>query len=362
MTVTIHHGDCLQVLRSMPDGSVDCVVTSPPYYGLRDYDCAGQIGLEETPTDFLVAMLGVFREVHRVLKNSGTCWVNMGDSYANDSKWGGSTSGKHVKALHGAGSVGRGKRYTGLPAKNIMGMPWRLAFALQDDGWVLRQDIVWSKPNPMPETVKDRFTKSHEYMFLLTKGKKYFWNFDAVQEPVSGTANARRPMKQPTGWDTSTGQGAHGSIHKSGRGTGVGWGHGTDAEQRGRARVTGRKLATHGADNRIKNNDSYEEAMSGLVETRNMRSVWTVTTEPCSDAHFATFPTKLIEPCILAGCPEKGIVLDPFFGAGTTGLVADRHNRHCIGIELNRDYISIAEKRFRADSGMFGNLIIKERA
>lgn len=334
----ILHADVLDGLRSLSDESVHCVVTSPPYWGLRDYGVAGQIGLEPTPAAYLERMLEVFVEVLRVLRRDGTCWLNIGDSYAGS--WGaqgqqgasGQVAGRSACAERqiacaarvdsGAGSL---KRTPGLKNKDMCGIPWRLALALQAGGWWLRSDIIWAKPNPMPESVTDRPTKSHEYLFLLTKAERYFYDAAAIREPAAGSNDhdltgpgyaapgqsahtGTRKAKVPGGWDT--GAGAHGTIHRDGR---------TSAE--------------------------YQ-----VVETlpgRNARSVWSIATEPCPEAHFATFPQSLVTRCIKAGCPAGGVVLDPFMGSGTVALVAKKLGRHFIGVELNADYIRIAEKRLQ---------------
>ena len=355
-------GDCLETLKTIPDEIVDCCVTSPPYYGLRDYgtgtwiggdpDCphrrtskysentitghaqkelAGnvgdaiyktvcplcgavredkQIGLEETPEDYVSRLVDVFREVRRVLKDDGTLWLNIGDSYAAQ------RSGTHQSAETLAGGkhgftddgecVNRG-RYSGynptrnahaigLKHKDMIGIPWMLAFALRKDGWYLRQDIIWAKPNPMPESVKDRCTKSHEYIFLLSKSARYYYDCEIIKEPTVTRDDCVRDRDLTKLNNTP-----------------------------GRTQMGG-----------LKTND---------YEMRNKRDVWFVSTEPLKEAHFATFPEKLIEPCILAGSRVGGIVLDPFFGSGTTGRVATRLNRHYIGCELNPEYIEISERR-----------------
>ena len=294
--ISIFQGDALSLLKLCPDGSAHCCVTSPPYFGLRDYGCEGQIGLEATPEEFVAKMVGVFREVRRVLRDDGTLWLNLGDSYAaNRGYQVEQTKGgpKHGPAQAVSGRGQRAEEY-GLKAKDLIGIPWRVAFALQADGWYLRQDIIWHKPNPMPESVRDRCTKAHEYIFLLSKSERYY--FDAA-------AIAERAVK-----------GASGSSFNEGK---------TAVHQAGRA--------------------SDRQRADG--DTRNKRSVWTVTTKPFKEAHFATFPPDLIEPCILAGCPAGGMVLDPFGGAGTTGLVADRHGRNAVLMELNGQYVAIARKR-----------------
>lgn len=329
-------GDCIESMRTLQDQSVNTCVTSPPYYGLRDYGMAGQIGLEETPAEFIARLVEVFREVRRVLRDDGTAWVNMGDTYASDSKWGGSTGGKHVKALHGDGSIGRTRTRTGLPDKNLMGMPWRLAFALQDDGWYLRQDIIWSKPNPMPESTRDRCTKSHEYLFLLSKSPRYYYDQDAIKEPVAHSSIKRlaQDLEQQFGSDRVPGK-SNGPMKavRSKRDS-----FKRDDSKREQA-IPGQSLGTHRPD---------REESAWPLDTRNKRSVWTVPTQGFKGAHFATFPPDLIRPCILAGAPLGGVVLDPFGGAGTTAVVAMQEGRKSILCELNPEYAAMAEHRIAA--------------
>lgn len=359
----IRQGDALAVLRAMSDESVHCVVTSPPYWGLRDYGMPGQLGLESSPWEYLDRMTELFREVRRVLRKDGTAWVNMGDCYAQGG------NGGHAKPHAGAIFHGHAKRKGdmagrkkvatgGLKPKDLVGMPWRLAFALQADGWYLRQDIVWSKPNPMPESVADRCTKAHEYLFLLSKSPRYYYDAEAIMEPVSGTAHARgdgvnpkASWKTPDGWDTTRGNGGHGSFHKDGREDGhTGYVPKTPASYKGS--IPGRKDGP-GQDRRSENdrqprskqNASFSAAVNKLVDMRNKRSVWEICPEPYPEAHFATFPTELVKPCILAGCPEGGIVLDPFAGSGTTLLVARELGCYGLGIELNPEYIEMAHRR-----------------
>lgn len=273
----IYTGDALAVLRKMTAASVQTCVTSPPYWGLRDYGVKGQIGLEKTPGEYVEKLVTVFREVRRVLKDDGTLWLNLGDSYAG--------GGPH----HGAKNTGKSATnrgsitgidrlpIAGLKSKDLVGIPWRVAFALQSDGWYLRSDIIWAKPNPMPESVRDRPTKAHEYLFLLSKSPRYYYDADAIREPcVDG-------MRMPKKWNNPKG--------------------------------------------------------------KNKRTVWTITPKPYRGAHFATFPPQLIEPCILAGAPAGGVVLDPFSGAGTTAIVAEQHGRRAIGIELNPAYVELTAKR-----------------
>ncbi|MDO9382648.1 MAG: site-specific DNA-methyltransferase [Hyphomicrobiaceae bacterium] len=301
MTVEILVGDCRERMAELPDGCVQTCVTSPPYFGLRDYGVDGQIGAEVHPNDFCNVLVEVFREVRRVLRDDGTVWLNLGDSYCNTDKWGGGgDTGKNTIAPDGAvpsWAVRRKRpKMDGLKPKDRMMIPARVALALQADGWWLRDEIIWHKPNPMPASVTDRTTPAHEMIYLLSKSPRYFYDVEAVKEPAK-----RWPGH------TSKRQGEFGG--------------------KGAAPGTG------------------QSAFRAITETRNRRSVWTVTTKPFKGAHFATFPPDLIEPCILAGCPIGGTVLDPFGGAGTTGLVAQAHGRNAILCELNPEYASIARDR-----------------
>jgi DNA modification methylase len=363
MSVRIVHGDCLEELRKLPAASVHCCVTSPPYWGLRDYGVAGQIGLESTPLDYVEKMVAVFREARRVLRDDGTLWLNLGDSYAGSGRGGyagnksgldGSVDGQdksriargsqlaaglHESACE-AGAIGRAwiPPPNGLKQKNLVGIPWRVAFALQADGWYLRQDIIWHKPNPMPESVRDRCTKAHEYIFLLAKSERYYYDADAIAEAVVGDPEASRNR-----WDTKDydvpGQKPQKRLTRGK--------HSTQAPQ-----SSGHRIVENVARARAAGADHD----SPFGDTRNKRSVWTVTTKAYADAHFATFPPDLIEPCILAGCPRGGVVLDCFGGAGTTGLVADRLQRDAILIELNPEYAAMANRRITADSPMFSQV------
>lgn len=330
MTSQIITGDCLESLRRLPDESIHCVVTSPPYWGLRDYGVDGQIGLEPSFDEFLDRLVSVFEEVRRVLRKDGTCFVNMGDSYASNggAGWQGKTgerSDRRFTATRNAVGLREANRRPpmGLKPKDLIGQPWRLAFALQAEGWYLRQDIIWHKPAPMPESCKDRCTKAHEYLFLLTKSERYYWDHDAMQEPVTGNAHAR--VKSPSGWETDTGV-SHSAIARQAPGV--------------------HPKAKQASGSGSRQNESFVQATSAkLVTTRNRRSVWTIPAEPQSEAHFATFPTALVRPCILAGCPPGGTVLDPFGGSGTTGVVALETGRHAILLELNPEYAKIAARR-----------------
>jgi len=343
---TIAHGDALACLRELPDESVHCCVTSPPYWGLRDYGVAGQLGLEKTPEEYVAKMVEVFREVRRVLRNDGTLWLNLGDSYASSGSgsWGSSgkstlTTGSRRGAWAPGNAIGKtpSRDCSGFKSKDLIGIPWRVAFALQADGWWLRQDIIWHKPNTMPESVRDRCTKAHEYIFMLSKSARYYYDADAIKEPgVSETT------KMPDGWDT--GPGAHGTFHRDGR-------------EKGRKALpeTQSNLATYrdkqrGHGRRYAGFNDRWDALSRDEQCalmRNKRSVWTVATAPFKEAHFATFPPDLITPCILAGCPEGGTVLDPFGGSGTTAEVALKTGRKFYLIELSADYIALAQKRIR---------------
>ena len=366
MNYRIIQGDCIEGMRTLADESVHCVVTSPPYYGLRDYGTASwkggdaacdhveirntstsstldssvngiasaqtlikdnrqfkdicgkcgarridqQIGLEESPDAYVAKMVDVFREVHRILRNDGTLWLNLGDSYA-----GGGTIGRNdtdpeslarraekygtgQKEGSMVGAKGTRKPVATLKAKDLIGIPWRVAFALQADGWYLRQDIIWHKPNPMPESVTDRCTKAHEYIFLLSKSERYYYDNEAIKLPTLQDWGTRDRSKYKYATD-GTGIGGHSGMDKN-------------------------------------------------YTTANRRSVWTVATKPYAEAHFAVYPPKLIEPCILAGCPVDGTVFDPFNGSGTTGYVALCNNRHYIGTELNPEYVALTDKRLSA--------------
>lgn len=355
----ILQGDSLVVLPTLPDRSINCCVTSPPYWGLRDYGTAqwlggnaecnhtindgtfdpkkgvmierpirgvdkthcikcgavrvdDQIGLEETPEQYVAKMVAVFREVRRVLTDDGTLWLNIGDSYcATNGRSGGGEYGRgpnsQLAHMHDAQECGIVRAWPSIKPKDLVGIPWLVAFALRSDGWYLRQDIIWHKPNPMPESVTDRCTKAHEYIFLMSKSAKYHFDADAIGEPFADDRLGNPGSYKRT---TSKSKGACNDRQDLGfLNSGNGWNE------------------------------------NGSRETRNKRDVWSVSTKPFSEAHFAVFPEDLITPCILAGCPKGGTVLDPFIGSGTTALAAIRNGRRYIGIELNPEYIAIAEKR-----------------
>ena len=294
-------GDSIDTLTTLPDRSVDCCVTSPPYYGLRDYGTDGQIGTEGTPEAYIQRLVEVFREVHRILRNDGTLWVNIGDSYAGSGRgaWANKTAQKETYAPDTA----KKKTWNGIKAKDLIGIPWMLAFALRADGWYLRQDIVWHKPSCMPESVRDRCTKSHEYVFLLSKSARYYFDASAIKE-----------------------------------------------------KAVSRDSSLRDRDSTKLNNTPGRTRMKGLVkndyDTRNKRSVWNVPPARFKEAHFAVFPEKLIRPCILAGSREGGTVLDPFLGSGTTAVVAARHGRKYLGCEINPDYLRIAERRIAGEAAL----------
>lgn len=334
----ILRGDCLEVMRTLEAGSVQTCVTSPPYFGLRDYGVEGQIGLEETPEAFVAKMVEVFREVRRLLRDDGTLWLNLGDSYAANR--GSQPPRKSGNAFDNESALlpaGNGVPH-GLKPKDLVGIPWRVAFALQSDGWYLRQDIIWYKRNPMPESVRDRCTKAHEYLFLLTKSPRYYYDADAIKEPA---AYSNEVMYAGTSSGLHSGE-SHAGSGKSTRrfAKGVaGWGVGRNNAIE--HNVPGRK--THAE---VVKAESREIEGEGTI-MRNKRSVWDVPTRPFPEAHFATFPEDLVVPCILAGSRAGDLVLDPFMGAGTTAVVASKLGRRYVGAELNPEYADMADARLR---------------
>lgn len=332
----VYYGDALEVLKTLPDASVQCCVTSPPYWGLRDYQLPDQLGLEKTPQEYVEKLVIVFQEVKRVLKEDGTLWLNLGDCYNAHPGQRKTTDkcGKKQTTSVGANSVGS-RHVPTIKAKDLVGIPWSVAFALRSDGWFLRSEIIWHKPNPMPESVTDRPTKAHEQIFLLAKSSKYYYDLASASEPCV-TTNPKDPSYRANGKSTKRnrvsipGQQPHSMYRTSGN-------------------------RTHKYAKEYEDSGTQEHrTKAGLLKvsdkpwvTRNRRTVWTVSTQPIRQAHFATFPEKLIEPCILAGCPVGGTVLDPFNGSGTTGIVATRAGRSYIGVELNTDYIEITEQRYQ---------------
>lgn len=307
---SVVEGDCRDTLRTLDAGSVQTCVTSPPYFGLRDYGHDGQIGLEPTPDEFVAALVEVFRDVRRVLRDDGTVWLNLGDSYASAPKGNpgdkGNLNQSAPRGFEQGGAYGKAN-LPGIKQKDLIGIPWMVAFALRADGWYLRSEVIWAKTSCMPEAVKDRPTKAHETIFLLSKRSRYFYDADAIREALAPAtiADNRIPFSRPS-------NGNEGSVE------------------------IGHPIPTPEAG-------------------RNKRSVWTVATQPFPGAHFATFPPKLIEPCILAGSREGDVVLDPFAGAGTTGMVALRHSRSFVGCELNPEYVQIARDRIIADSPLLNS-------
>lgn len=312
--VTIKVGDAWDLASTLTPQSVDCIVTSPPYWGLRDYGVDGQFGMEPTPEAYVARLVELFALLRPALRDDGTVWLNLGDSYSTHAS--GKCANPHATSgLAGIGTqvearakkeASESYRNSTLPEKNLVGIPWRVAFALQADGWYLRSDIIWHKPNPMPESVTDRPTKSHEYLFLLSKSPRYYYDHEAIKEPAVTTTVSKA--------------GANGRDKQSGHG-------------RRHAGFNGR----------------YAERLKeeGVPTTRNKRDVWTVATRPYPGSHFAVFPPDLIRPCILAGCPEGGTVLDPFLGSGTTAEVARSLGRKCVGFELNPEYLPLIEGRLR---------------
>lgn len=330
--VHLIQGDVIDALQKIDDCMIQCAVTSPPYWGLRDYGVDGQIGLEPTPEEYVEKMVEVFREVRRVLRDDGTLWLNLGDCYAAGNRGGdtgrsglqGSTESQDESKKGRAASFRRDRRprednphksVLGLRPKNLIGIPWRAALALQADGWWLRSDIVWAKPNPIPESVKDRPTRAHEYIFLFTKSAKYFYDADAIAEPLA--ASSLRRIQQAT-FDKQTG-GPKDYGPESNR-----------SARRALVNLKGRIMPPQ-----IEDDPNRYKGMT----TRNKRTVWTIPTQPFPQAHFATFPQKLVEPCVLAGSVLDDWILDPFVGADTTGIVALRHGRRFIGIDLNENYL-----------------------
>lgn len=299
--VTVHHGSCIDVLKQLPDQSVQCCVTSPPYWGLRDYGVFGQLGLEETPNAFIENMVSVFAEIWRVMRNDGTLWLNLGDSYTTGRGGDRKPDGNGNHQIYIDNDCYNGKRAktpNGLKPKDLIGIPWRVAFALQADGWYLRSDIIWHKPNPMPESVSDRPTGAHEYIFLLSKNQKYYYDAAAIKEKMAGRPHAPGNKK----------------LDES------------------------------------RNDHDQMDKIWGTDGKRNKRTVWTVTTKPYSGAHFAVYPPELIEPCIKAGAKAGDTIIDPFMGSGTTGLVSLKLGCKFVGIELNVDYINeIAVPRFEKE-------------
>jgi DNA modification methylase len=369
VSVLLIQSDARQI--PLADKSIHCVVTSPPYWGLRDYGVSGQLGLEKTPEEYIAQMVQVFREVWRVLREDGTLWLNLGDSYSGSWARSDNPGGKgglskmqasNLGSYTVGESVGRAAPRVcpdGLKPKDLIGIPWMLAFALRSDGWYLRSDIIWSKPNPMPESVTDRPTKAHEYIFLLSKSERYYYDADAILEPVSPSTH----MRVTQDIDAQVG---------SARANGGAKTNGNMKAVLRKQDAVGKRTYTGFNEkwkNRTKDNDRQEQGLRRSdrfgrgagwrnreevpLEQRNKRSVWTVNVQGFSEAHFATFPEDLIKPCILAGCPAGGTVLDPFSGSGTTALVARNLQCNAVGLELNPAYIEIAKRRLSQEVSEF---------
>lgn len=371
----IYQRNILDIPWPIEENSIDCCVTSPPYWGLRNYGMSDQIGMEHTPELYVQALVKVFEEVKRVLKPAGTLWLNLGDTY-----YGGKGSNGASKAYTDNAKVINKKaliatapgeirpndrKIEGLKPKDLIGIPWMVAFALRSAGWYLRQDIIWHKPNPMPESVIDRCTKSHEYIFLLSKSHKYYFDQDAIRVPLKDESIARlaQDLEQQKGSNRVPDK-SNGNMKAVIKGHPIG-GNGkyTKSVDETHRTKSGKdwelKMAGSGDLNNCGRSGYFDGDGNLLVgPTANKKSVWSVTTKPFADAHFATFPEELITPCILAGSPAGGIVLDPFMGAGTTALVAKSNDRNFIGFELNPDYVQIAEKRLKQKFGMFHKTII----
>lgn len=312
MTDVILCSDNLKALATMPADSVHCCITSPPYYGLRDYEIEGQIGREDTPEQYIRRLVEVFREVRRVLRPDGTLWLNIADTYCGTGSKAGHVDPKNPKGRTGQ-QVALNHRVQGCKQKDLIGIPWLLAFALRHDGWYLRNDIIWYKANPMPESVRDRCTRTYEHIFLLAKSPQYYFDAAAIAEPVAATTAARMKSGRT-------------AIHKYAEG------------------IPGQTV--QGINQPRARGAIPDELIPAL---RNRRDVWQINTVPYRGAHFAAFPPKLAETCILAGCPVGGVVLDPFFGSGTTGLVAKQTGRRYIGIEINAEYCRLARERIGGD-------------
>lgn len=331
----IYNDNCKTGLLTIPDNSIDCCITSPPYFGLRDYGSKDQIGIEESPELFVSNLVSVFEQVKRVLKSDGTLWLNIGDSYWGSGKAGNDNMykkrhtefgklSKEKSRLGGRPTTGKNSTYK---SKDLIGIPWMLAFALRANGWYLRQDIIWNKPNPMPESVTDRCTKAHEYIFLLSKSPKYYYDHDAIKTDAINPADDIRRMEAQT-WDNK---------------------NTPDQLRNGiRPKTKSNFGNRNGEMGNLHSGNPYY-----AVEKANKRSVWTINTKPFKEAHFATFPQELIMDCIKAGSRQGGVILDPFMGAGTTAVVAKKLNRNYIGYELNPEYIQIAQKRLLKEIGLF---------
>lgn len=341
MTVRILRGDCLEVLRTLPEASVHCVVTSPPYWRQRDYGMAGQIGLESTPEEYVDRLTKIFAECRRVLRPDGTCWVNLGDKWASGGNGGGGSfmADRGPAWDHAKGAKGWRNPPTGYKDKDLVGVPWMLAFSMRADGWYLRQCNIWAKPNCMPESVRDRSTAAHEYVFHFSKKNDYWYDADAARTPATPGTETRlaQNVESQAGSDRGNGGGKTNGRMKAVK---------MSDKQRGHSRkhngFNGRWGAMPVAEQR--------------AESANLRSVWWISPAQYREGHYAVMPDALAEICIAAGCPPGGVVLDPFGGAGTTGLVADRMRRDAVLIELNPEYADMAKRRIQADAPLFAEV------
>ena len=334
--IKILHGNCIDKIKELDDNSIDCVVSSPPYFGLRDYGVEGQFGLEKTYQEYLSNTVKIFKTFKPKLKDNATVWWNVGDSYSSGKRT--STTNQSLRGNKNYG-VTRTPVQEGIKEKDLLMIPNRVAIALQDAGWYIRSEIIWHKPNPMPESVRDRPTSCHEKIWLITKNKKYYYDADAIKEPITDTTAIRLLQKNIDNQKGSSR--ANGGMKSNG-----------NMKAMGRKKFD-KNMGGSGAS--FVDHSGYKKADGTYMinPTRNKRNVWSVTTKPFKGSHFATFPKDLIEPCIKAGCPENGTVLDPFGGAGTTGIVSALNNRNSILIELNSEYIKIAEDRIEKELGLF---------
>lgn len=355
-------GNALEVLKTLPDRSINCCITSPPYWALRNYGIEGQIGQEASPELYVQSLVEVFKEVYRVLRDDGTLWLNLGDTYYGGKGSNGASRAynQNAKVINKKALIStypgetrpNDRKLEGYKPKDLIGIPWMVAFALRSCGWYLRQDNIWHKPNPMPESVTDRCTKAHEYFFLFSKSRKYYYDHEAVRKPLADATVLRlsQQLEKQNGSETpGKGNGAMKAVGpgkkvRKGvdvRGGNQGSEHGIPA------------MALHGQG--LKDHSGYFDGDGNLIGDgkANKKSVWTYATKPLKEEHFAAYPEELIEDPILAGCPEGGCVIDPFFGSGTTGRVAKKKGRHFIGIEINPQYIKIANKLLHKELGLF---------
>ena len=363
MTVRILQGEAMDVLKGLPDESVHCIVSSPPYWRQRDYGVPGQLGLERTPEEYIDRLTAIFAECRRVLRIDGTCWVNLGDKWASGGNGGGgsfmeerSEAWAHVKQNKGWRAPPAGYK-----DKDLVGVPWMLAFSMRAEGWYLRQCNIWAKPNCMPESVTDRSTAAHEYVFHFSKQNDYWYDNEAARTPATPGTETRlqQNVEAQEGSSRGNGGGKTNGPMKAVRRTDKQAGHGRKAagfNARWDAKEASAKVAAGNARTTASAALGIDDRKHQDYGGANLRSVWWISPAQYREGHYAVMPDLLAEICIVAGCPAGGTVLDPFFGAGTTGLVADRHGRHCIGIELNPEYAEMARKRITGDSPLFAEV------